>query len=323
MARGPFGGDGRRRVVGPALLVSLAVHAAVLAGARRGGAAHDQAIVAPPSTTVEDVWAGRSPEATGGRELVDVDVAGPAALAPAAPPAPTPPAAPAAPAAREAIAAAPHANAKAPPPRAKAPPREAPERPAARTSAPTSEAPARAPRRPGPPQVAAKGDDANAAGGGNAGAYGAEAVGGVRDLARAFTRAIPPACDQDAAWKAAPIGAVGSLRVVVSVDERGHVERFEVTSKDPPKALLSLVRRTLALLDAGTFSIRTAGKAEPGAEELEVSAQTSDVGDEEEGPARFGLRYAWEGGRGTASFTQLGGRHVDVRVRLVSARPDR
>ncbi len=152
---------------------------------------------------------------------------------------------------------------------------------------------------------------------GNAGSFGAEGAGGVRDLGRAFTRAIPPACDADPLWKSAPAGDAGRIELSLEVDERGHVTGFEVETRTPPRALVSLARRTVAMLEAGTFALGPGGLAR-GSQRLEISARVSELDAEEEEAARsFGLRYTWEAGRGTASFTQVGGRRVDVSVRMV------
>jgi hypothetical protein len=138
----------------------------------------------------------------------------------------------------------------------------------------------------------------------------------VRDLGRAFTRAIPPANDTDPVWASAPPGDAGKLEVAVHVDESGHITGAEPRGKVQPATLVSLVRRTVPMLQAGTFAVRD-GAVTEGVEILEVHATVSDGASDDE-PANGGrLAFEYARGRGKASFTRAGGRRVDVTVRVL------
>jgi hypothetical protein len=326
-----LGDEARGNAAVAALVVSLAVHVALFAGVRRGRAlAEDGA--SKPLPAAADAWVGRSPEATRGRELWDIDVGEPAGVrSPAGPRPPT-----AAPAAiHEAPPAAAAASPPPAPPRAAEPHRNAlPARPsrdeqASGAGPAPSRVDASVPARPAPRRASARASgagarDATSAGVGESAAapaggssFGAEGEAGVRDLGRAFTRAIPPACDSDPAWATLPAGDAGRIEIAVELSAAGRVAGWQPTSREPPRHLVALARRTVAMLEAGTFSVR-AGTVGAGRQVLEVSARTSDVAEVGDEAARaIGLRYTYEAGRGTASFTQVGGRRVDVTVRVV------
>ena len=137
----------------------------------------------------------------------------------------------------------------------------------------------------------------------------------MRDLGRAFTRAIPAACSADPVWAGLSSGDKLTLTALVRVDADGHVTKAEATSKDPPKALLNLLRRTVPMLQGGTFAV-SGGTVTAGTETLELTAVVSDEpGDSEKG-ARDNLAFSYAGGRGKASFTQTGGRRVDITVHV-------
>jgi hypothetical protein len=148
------------------------------------------------------------------------------------------------------------------------------------------------------------------------GSFGAEGPGAVRDLGRAFTRAIPPACDSDPAWAAMPPGDAGSVEVAVAVDESGHVTGAEPRGVDPPKVLVGLVRRTLPLLQAGTFAIQ-GGAVGAGVQIVKIGAAVREVGPDEPN----GLAFEYERGRGKASFSRGSGRRVEVSVRMLRVEP--
>ncbi len=142
----------------------------------------------------------------------------------------------------------------------------------------------------------------------------------MRDLGRAFTRAIPAACSADPAWSKLSAGNAGKLRVELRVDAEGHIAGADPLGEAPPKHLVNILRRTLPLLQAGTFAVRGSTPT-AGTQTLELEAVVTDepAGDDEAG-ARDKLAFSYEGGRGKASFTQTGGRRVDVSVRVVSVK---
>ena len=132
----------------------------------------------------------------------------------------------------------------------------------------------------------------------------------MRDFGHAFTRAIAPASDSDPAWGGVPVGDAGKLEVAVHLDGSGHVTSAEPHGAAPPRALVSLVRRTILLIQASTFAARDATVVlELRASVREAAADGTDDQD------------AVDAAGGTASFTQGGraggGRHVKVMVKLV------
>lgn len=139
----------------------------------------------------------------------------------------------------------------------------------------------------------------------------------MRDLGRAFTRAIPPANDADTVWASLPTGDAGSLEVSIEIDAEGKIKGFTPLGKVQPAHLLGIARRTLALLRGGTFAIQS-GSVSAGQQVLRLSAQISDVAPPEQGTGgATGLGFRWDGKHGLASFTQASGRHVEVKVELV------
>ena len=270
-----------------------------------------------------DVWSGMT-AAIGGERLVDVNVdalGGQAAPGdPAAPP--SPPAA----ALRAMAAEKPAVEKPAPPvdpagnepppkPRVKRP-RPAAIDPSASASgidpASPDEKPPAPPASPRPPKRKGGGGDAGGASGdgAKAGPFGAEGPSAVRSLGRAFTRAIPPACQADPGWGKLPVGDAGSIEVAITIDEAGHITGYKALASDPPKQLAALVKRTIALLDAGTFALK--GDVGAGVEVLRIQARVSDLEAEEAGGVA-----ALSFGEGQAAFTQESGRHVEVTLRVV------
>lgn len=151
--------------------------------------------------------------------------------------------------------------------------------------------------------------------GGASGAIGVEGAATIRDLGRAFTRALPAACVADPGWADLPTGEVGSVTVRIRLDEEGRVADWEPQSANPPAQLLRALRRTVAMLGAGTFRLRDAAGA--GVDAFRLRAHVSDE------PAPTGaiaLEQTWTGGHGEASFTQASGRRV--RVVIDRVRPD-
>lgn len=301
-----------------ALAASLIAH--VLVGivfrplGRASGASEPPVEIAPT-----DRWSGTTAELPGHGGVVDVEVGSPsppaagAAPAPVGVPAPTQLAAPAvAPAPPRAVEPAPSTAATPIPP----PPKPRRKRP---TPAPTGSAVAAA----SPPASGDPGAAASAAGPpsggepGPGGSFGAAGESAVRDLGRAFTRAIPPSSDSDPVWATLPRGAAGELEIAIDVDEGGRVTGWRPLQEDPPRHLVSLVRRTMILLRQGTFALR-GGSVTAGAQVLRLRAEVSDVDVPADHPGgSFGLEHRYAAGTGTAAFTQVSGRHVEVTVRLL------
>ncbi|MFS8066216.1 MAG: hypothetical protein ACMG6S_07570, partial [Byssovorax sp.] len=155
------------------------------------------------------------------------------------------------------------------------------------------------------------GDAGGASGdGAKAGPFGAEGPSAVRSLGRAFTRAIPMACQADPGWGKLPSGDAGAIEIAITIDETGHITGYRALASDPPKQLVALVKRTIALLDAGTFALK--GNVSAGVEVLRIHAGVSDLE-----AAEAGSVAALSFGEGKAAFTQDSGRHVEVTVRVV------
>ncbi|HVY47081.1 MAG TPA: hypothetical protein VHB21_14435 [Minicystis sp.] len=150
------------------------------------------------------------------------------------------------------------------------------------------------------------------------GAFGSEGAAGVRSLGRAFTRAIPPACQGDAAWGEVAPGTSLRAEVTLFVDAAGHVERSQFAERDVPKPIASLLKRTLPLIESNTLSVR-AGAIVKGRERLRLVAHVSDATGRPSDELAFPF---FANGRGRASFTQPSGRHVDVDVTVVKIEVD-
>lgn len=286
-----------------ALVVSGAAHVAVILVAARGASA-----ARPPVMTQDpgpDPWIG---------DTFEVGLAGtPAAGAKAVDPAPTQP-----PAATQALATVPADPASIavvqPPaaPRTEHAPR--PKRPRA------PHLPAAAPAS----SARAQGDGLGSGNGAAPGAFGAQGAGhgGPRDLARAFTRAIPVAVSGDPVWATMPLGPAGTFDLKIVLGDDGRI-----ASATPDRAVAEPLRvvaaRTVSLLGAGIFAI----KAEPeaGVEVLRISVNISNSDtappDDRSTAGAYGLGFEppRNGVPGKAHFTLRSGRHIEITVRVVSA----
>ncbi len=291
-----------RRVV-VASAGSIAFHGSLVAIAVLVAALKREPQIATVEAPVNpvDVWSGVT-SAIGGERLVDVNVdalggqVGPAGAA-------EKPALPDDPAAIE----------PAPKPRAKK------AKPVAADPAASSAAvePGDPDEKPAPPPSSrarkrkagggAAGEDGDGA---KSGPFGAEGPSAVRSLGRGFARSIAAACVGDAGWGKLPVGDVGAIEVAITVDESGRITGYKSLDRDPPKQLLALVKRTISLIDSGTFELK--GSVGAGVEVLRIQAVVSDVAADVEGGAT-----ALSFGEGKAAFTQERGRHVEVTLRVV------
>ncbi len=173
---------------------------------------------------------------------------------------------------------------------------------------------------PGPsgsagPVASAAGSSGPSSGAGPGGTFGSEGASSVRDLGRAFTRAVPAACSADPVWATLSSGDKLTLTALVRVDADGHVTKAEPISKDPPKALVNLLKRTIPMLQGGTFAV-SGGAVTAGTETVELTAVVSDEPADSEKGARDNLAFSYAAGRGRASFTQTGGRRVDITIHV-------
>ena len=331
-----------RAALRPAVVASLVLHGLVLLLAVRGRVAAGGELVAapsPPADSAADVWAGDTSLPGSGR-LIDIETqpgaagrAGAGAPEQAGGPPREPPPAPATapPPAAEvearagakaepsiaATAAATPLPRKPPVVRTKAPPRpSASVDPLAAALAGGSRAAARA--VDGAHQAANDDEAAGepAAGPSGSGRFGAAGEpAGVRDLGHAFTRAIPVAMNTDPIWRKLPVGSAGRYAAVVAVDASGHITGHSSGDRDPPRHLVKLVEGTLELLDSGTFALR--GQVGAGTQALVLSVMLRDEPPEAaDKTGGLNLAFEYDGSRGKASFTQAGGRRVEVTIRV-------
>ena len=283
-----------------ALVLSFAAHAALFAAVGPLGQTYAKAALAPP----EDRWTGTTAElpssgsgASAG-PLLDVDVERqPSSPAPVPAPVPVPAPAVAAPAPRPKPAV--H--------------RAKPRPPATGNTAEASDRPRRRTKK-ARPAASSSGGAGSSLGPASHGSFGSAGKPSVRDLGRAITRAIPPACDADPVWSTLPLGSAGKLEIVVQIDASGHITSAEPRGAAQPKALVNVLRRTMPLLMAGTFAVREGATTE-GREILELSAIVSDASEGEGAPDQLAFEYAR--GRGKARFAQSSGRRVEVSVRVI------
>lgn len=322
-----------QRAMLPALLVSLAVHLGVLGAMRRPAQEPESA---PPPETREpepiDLWTGTTAALPGSggasRPVGDREAPAGSPASPAPAEAAPPPRAPAEGGAKAGSGTAPPAPSAAPSAAATSAASTASATAAPRPQAPpTTTAPrARAPSRPGDGRrVPAAAGSARAAaarpsadaGEGGEGDFGAAGSSATRSLGRAFTRAIPPACQGDPIWATLPLGNAGKARFVIDIDEAGRIASWRPEGDEPPaRQLNNLAKRTIALLGGGTFAVAR-GAVTAGRQTLEISAVIrAGAGDEGAG-APADLAWRFEGDRGRASFTQPGGRQVEIVVQVV------
>lgn len=148
------------------------------------------------------------------------------------------------------------------------------------------------------------------------GAYGVVGIPGVRDLGLAFTQRIPPACDSDAIWGSVPLGDAGSILVAIAVNEGGRITDLEILDKSPPKALENVARRTVAMLQSGTYALRP-GAVSAGRQIVRISANVKAEQPEDVKGGQMQLTHdSYSGGVGRSHFIR-NGRRVDLTVRML------
>ena len=150
---------------------------------------------------------------------------------------------------------------------------------------------------------------------GGPGALGAEGQVKRPDLRGAFIHAIPLASAADPVWRELPPGPAGTIEISIIVSDSGKITGRKVPNA-APKHLLALVERTLAQLASGTFALKD-GVVSPGTLRLALTVtEVSDVAvPEGQSGGAFGLKSDVE--KGTAEFTQVNGRHVEILVKLL------
>lgn len=167
--------------------------------------------------------------------------------------------------------------------------------------------------------------DARGAANGDAGVGGRtigsqDADPSARDLARAFTRAIPFGTRSDPIWRTLPLGPVGSMTVVFDLGDDGHIVGAEPKERVVAPALRALLERTLILLRMGRFApdLERAGHEVLRVEaRLDRAAADSTYTDSDEA---MSLDYEppTRTRPGRAAFQLGNGRRLEVRVAIVA-----
>jgi hypothetical protein len=141
-----------------------------------------------------------------------------------------------------------------------------------------------------------------------------EAEAAARGFAKAFARALPVANSGDPIWGELPLGRVGFVRVSVTVDADGAIDRSQVWDKPekPPSHLTRLVDRTLILLRGGHFALTNGGA---GTETLRLDVTLSER-PRETGPLALGFEAPSPGTPGRAFFQLASGRFLEAKVTI-------
>lgn len=148
----------------------------------------------------------------------------------------------------------------------------------------------------------------------NAVAGGSRSEVTVRNLPKAFTRALANAAAGDAdRYSKLPAGKLEEFVVTIEVDERGDVATHSL-NREASARMKDLVRRTLASLGAGQFALRET-QVSAGTLQLEIEIRLS--GSVEGSPRVTGIGYEppWPGHEGKAYFVVDSGRRFEAKVK--------
>ncbi|MEB2310409.1 MAG: hypothetical protein OZ921_01250 [Sorangiineae bacterium] len=212
-----------------------------------------------------------------------------------------------------------------PRPRARPPRRREPAEPRAKPDvAPAPSGPVAGAAGESPALAASPAEPAapgTSAGDGAPAAFGAAGLApGVRDLGKAFARAMPRAMSGDPLWSSLPLGDAGSFRVSLTLDERGRLSEARSLDENPPPQLEHLLERTVLLLRGGLFALSLEGGA--GSQTLRISVTLSQGTPSDEldvnpsDTTSLGFEPPRPGRPGRGYFTLASGRHVEARVWL-------
>jgi hypothetical protein len=147
---------------------------------------------------------------------------------------------------------------------------------------------------------------------------------GVRNLGKAFTRALPVGARADAAWFRLPSGAAGGARITITIDDHGRIERAEPLPIEVgarvPSHLARLLDRVVLLLRAGRFALDH-GDEPSGRETLRVEAELRegaavDEFAEPQHTVDMGFEPPTRARAGKAWFSYASGRRVELRVTI-------
>jgi len=211
-------------------------------------------------------------------------------------------------------------------------PRPAPPPEPARTAAPvvaapppTSAAPPApsAPGRAGGSEGASSAEPAASQASGSAGPTGQSGVAGpTADLAKAFAKAVTAATHRDPLWDQLPLGSVGVARVVITVDDEGHLKSSELDERDEvPDPIQRLIERTMLFLQKGRFAL-SGRELGAGSQTLEIEVTLSSVEPEEDyDDPRHTVSLGFEppriGKPGRAYFVHAAGRRFDAKISVL------
>lgn len=150
--------------------------------------------------------------------------------------------------------------------------------------------------------------------------FGAAGTAGVRNLARAFTRAVPVAASDPALWQPLPLGPAGDITLAIRVDDDGRIASAVPQGDQVPAHLGQLADRTVRLLRSGRFALRD-GQTGAGVQTLRISVTLTQeevpMPDSPGGAFALGFEPPWKGRPGRAYFTLASGKHVEVTVRVI------
>jgi hypothetical protein len=145
----------------------------------------------------------------------------------------------------------------------------------------------------------------------------------VRDLAKAFTRALPRASNTDPVWDKLPIGYTAAMLVRLQISAQGRIVSALPQSVGDagsvPRELQRLVRRTVGLLGAGQFALPD-GLVGAGTQTLEVLVEllqgkpSGDLLAEPEDSVEVGYTPPSRQRPGRAFFRKHSGRLMVMRV---------
>ncbi len=144
----------------------------------------------------------------------------------------------------------------------------------------------------------------------------------MRQLGRAFARALPAAALPGDGWLKLPIGGGATSRVTLTLDPSGRLQPFEFGDAPVPRPLQRLLRRAHLLLERGRFAI--GDEVGAGSETYALRIEVSD------GPAsdelfvepghimRRGFEPPEPDRSGRAQFAFASGRHVVIHIEVLS-----
>jgi len=155
-------------------------------------------------------------------------------------------------------------------------------------------------------------------------AFGAAGLApGTRDLAQAFTRALPATVrTMTGPWRSLPVGTTAEARVAFRIGEDGKITDYELREPKPQRFVRDLLRRARLLLEGGQFALRPDWTG-PGSQTFDVKVELTrrEPADDPILEPTDIMHRGYErptGDRpGRAFFTAASGRHVELIVRIV------